>query len=158
MAAGTFADPRGIEIGTFQKHIARGVIRAGAASAQHAGNAHGLAGVADGEVTLREFVFRSVKGDEGGTLRHGAHHDFPAFYHVGIEAVEGLAVCHHDVVGDVDDVVDGTQADGFEFFLQPLRTFLHLASLDGDGAVTRTGFGGLHVDGDVKVVVVDSKA
>jgi len=31
-----------------------------------------------------------------------------------VEGVEGLAEFHEDVVGDIDDVVDGAEADGFE--------------------------------------------
>ena len=47
--------------------------------------------------------------------------------HVGIKAVHGLSVGHHDVVSDVYNVVDGAQADGKQLVLQPFGAFFHLA-------------------------------
>ncbi len=48
----------------------------------------------------------TVEGNKLGALRLGAHHNLVALHHVGIEAVHRLTVGHHNIVGDVDDVVD----------------------------------------------------
>ena len=39
-----------------------------------------------------------------------------------VEGVERLPDLVEDVVGDIDDVVDGAQADGFELFRKPVGT------------------------------------
>ncbi len=58
-----------------------------------------------------------VEKCEGFLRFHSADDDLVAFYVGVIEGVEGLAPFKEDVVGDVDDVVDGAGADGEEEIL-----------------------------------------
>ena len=68
--------------------------------------------------------------------------------------MQRLTVGEHDVVRNVNNVVDRTQADGRQAGLQPLGRLLHLAAGDADAGVTATSLSILddHVDGEVVVV------
>ena len=72
--------------------------------------------------------------------------------------MEGLAVSHHDVVGDVNDIVDGTQADEAQLVLKPGGTFLHLASSQSDGAIAGTSLGVLNLHGNGERLVIHHKS
>jgi hypothetical protein len=64
----------------------------------------------------------------------------------GIEGVERLAEFVEHEVGDIDDVVDRAQADGFEALFEPGGGFLDGDAGDADGGVERAGGGGLDDD------------
>src|SRR5438477_323476 len=54
---------------------------------------------------------------DDGDLLHFARatdDDPPAFYFVKVKRVQRLAQLEHHIVGDVDDIIDRAQADGFE--------------------------------------------
>ncbi|MFT6181402.1 MAG: hypothetical protein ACJAQT_002126 [Akkermansiaceae bacterium] len=67
----------------------------------------------------------------------------------GIESVEGLAEFVEDVVGDIDDVVDGAEADRFELFDEPVGAGGDFDSFDGKGGVERADEGIEDDDGGV---------
>ena len=71
-----------------------------------------------------------------------------------IKAVQGLAIGHHYVVGDVHDVVDGAQTYDAQAVLQPFGALLHLASGQCQGAIAGACLGSLHSDGNLQVGVV----
>ena len=87
MTASRLANPRGMEIGSLEHHVARGFIGSTTLSAKDAGDAHGLFGIADGEIVRPQNVFLAVEGHELGSLGLGAHNNLVALHHVGIEAV-----------------------------------------------------------------------
>ena len=157
VAASALAYPRGVEVGAFEQHVFRGFVGARALAAEHAGDTHGGVGIANGEVAVGEFVLYAVEGYEGRAFGHRLHYHLLAFYHIGVEAVERLAVGKHHVVRHVDHVINRPHADGAEFRLQPLGAFLHLAALNRYAAIARTGFGVFYNDVDVEVVVVGGK-
>ena len=64
---------------------------------------------------------------ERSSLGHGLHHDLMTFYHICIKRVQRLTVGHHDVVGDIHNIIDGAQTHGRQFLLQPVGTLLHFA-------------------------------
>ena len=99
----------------------------------------------------------AVEGYERRAFGHRLHYHFLTFYHIGVEAVERLAVSKHHVVRHVYHVINRTHADGAEFRLQPLGAFLHLASFNRHGAIAWAGFGVFYNDVDVEVVVVGGK-
>ena len=55
--------------------------------------------------------------------------------------MEGLAGLKHDVVGDVDDIVDGANTARFQAKPHPDRRRTHLHFIDHSGRVTRTKTG-----------------
>ena len=157
MAACALADPCGMEVSALKDHIAGCLISTRALAAKDSGNAHGLLSVADAQVVFAQDMLLAIESNKLGTLRLRTHHDLMAGNHVGIEAVHGLTVSHQDIVGDVHNIVDGTQADGRQLLLQPLRAFLHLAIRDAHTSVALASFVvlDLHIDG--QVLIVDHK-
>ena len=97
----------------------------------------------------------TVECNEGSALGHGAYYYLVALNHVGVEAVQRLAVCKHDVVGYVDDVVDWALPYGLQLLLQPLRAFGYVAAFYGYGAIARAGLVVVYHHVDVEVVAVD---
>src|SRR5262249_39650623 len=57
---------------------------------------------------------------------------------VVIKRVQGLAELHEHKVGDVDNVVNGPQADGLKAFAEPLGRGANLDVADDAGCVIRT--------------------
>ena len=148
------ANPCGVEVSTLEEHVLRGFVSAATLAAEHTSDTHRLLGIADSQVAVRKFVFLTVEGNERSAFRHGLHHHLLTLHHVGIETVQWLSVCHHDVVGNIDDVVDRTQTDRCQTVFQPLWTLLHFAVLHADSAVTRTSLGSLHHHIKLQVIVL----
>ena len=83
---------------------------------------------------------------EGFAVGGGADVDF-AFGEAGfVEGVEGLAHFHHHVVGDIDDVIDGADADRLEAGAEPVGAGADFYAADAAGGVERAEARG--VDGD----------
>ena len=106
---------------------------------------------------LAECVLLAVECDELSALWLCANYYLRALNHVGIEAVHRLSVCHHHVVGDVDDVVDRTQTDYLQLVLKPFGTLLDLTSADAHACVALASLGVFNLNIDGQVVVVDCK-
>jgi hypothetical protein len=89
-----------------------------------------------GGIVEREEIFAIggvADGDGAGEFR-------------GVEGVERLAELVEDVVGDVDDVVDGAETDGFETLFEPCGGILDGDAGDFDGGVEGAGGGGGNLD------------
>ena len=82
-----------------------------------AGQSHWLFGVGDDQRIGAQFQLGAVERSERLTLARPADDDLRSRQQRPVKRVQGLAVLHHDKVGDVDNIVDGTQADS----LQPVR-------------------------------------
>ncbi len=63
----------------------------------------------------------TIKRLERCALRHRLHHNLMTLHHICIETMQGLAIGHHDIVGDINDIIDRTQANGGQLILQPIR-------------------------------------
>ena len=157
VAACALADPGGMEIGALKHNVLCGVVGAAALASEDACYAHGVFGVADAQVVLAKGVLLAVEGHKLGAFGLCADHDLVAFHHVGVEAMHGLAVGHHYVVGDVDNVVDGAQTDDVELVLQPLGAFLHLAACNAQAGVAFAGVCVLYLHVDGQLLVVNGK-
>ena len=99
-------------------------------------------------------MFLAVECYKLGSFRLCFYDDVMTLYHVGIKAVHGLSVSHHDIIGDVYDVVDGAQTDGAQFVLQPFRTLFHFATCYRNTRITFARFRIFYryVDGQIVVV------
>ena len=157
MTTGGLAHRSGIEVSALKEDVNRLLGSTRLQAAKDAGNTHRFLGIAYHEVVLREFALYPIECHEGSTLGHGLHHYLATLYLVGIEAVEGLAIGMEDIVGDVHDVVDGTEADGSQSVLQPFGTLLYSNTLDTHAGIARTSSFAHHLDGDGQFVVVHSK-
>ena len=153
MPAGTLAYPCGVEVGTLQHHVAGGLVGAASLAAEDTGDAHGFLLVADGKVVGAEGVLLAVEGDKRASLVLVFHYDVVSGHHVGIEAVKRLAVGHHHIVGDVDDVVDRSQPDNLQFVFQPFGRLFHLASCNAHAGIASACLAVLyrHLDGQAVV-------
>ena len=89
--------------------------------------------------SLRSTSSRVTKGVPSG--REGLHPNSAARYLFHIETVEGLPGGVQQVVGNIDDVVDGSQADGGEAFFQPVGAFGDADAAYRQAAVSNAGFG-----------------
>ena len=117
MPAGTLTNPCRMEIGTLQHYVLRGLIRTTTLAAEDACYTHGIFRIANGEVTIGEFMLHAVKRLERRTFRHGLHNNFMTLHHVCIKGMQRLTVSHHDIVRDIHNIVDGAQTNRSEFVL-----------------------------------------
>ena len=157
MAACALTNPCRVEICALKHYVLCCVVCARTLASENACDTHGLLGVADAQVVLAECVLLAVECDELSALGLCANYYLRALNHVGIEAVHRLAVCHHHVVGDVDDVVDRTQTDYLQLVLKPFGTLLNLTSADAHTCVALASLGVFNLNIDGQVVVVDCK-
>ena len=99
-------------------------------------------------------MFLAIERNKLRSFWLGSHHDMMTSYHVCIEAMHGLSVCHHDVVGNIHYVIDRTKADNLQFVLQPFRTFLHVAIGYAQANVSLAGLCILDSHFDRHVVII----
>ena len=125
MTTGRLADPCGMEIGTLKHHVLRGFIGTTTLSAKHTGNTHRVLSIADSQVTIREFMLLTVKCLEGRTLRHRLHYNLMTFHHICIECMQWLTIGHHDIVSNVNDIIDRTQTNSGQLVFQPFGRLFH---------------------------------
>src|SRR6266508_3616816 len=80
-------------------------------------------------VILLERVSLSVKREKFLAVARKPHIDAaPQF--IGVESVRWLAEFQHHEIRNVDDVVDGTNANALDFRTQPLRARTHFYIVD----------------------------
>ena len=158
VASGRLADGDGVEPRALDEHAFGGVGDSALYTTKDAGDAERLIGVANHEVVGAEFPLLAVEGHEWRTFGAIADDDCLSVDFVGVEGVERLTDAEEDVVGDVDDVVYGVEADGFKGFLEPLRRILDGHALDEDAAVARAGLWILDVDFYAGPVVVGGES
>ena len=145
----------GVEAGALDHHVDGVVLDLGIHAAHNAGQRHGALAVGDETHAGVERAFLAVERRELLILLGGAnHHATPALAlgkGVQVKGVQRLTGEHHHVVGDVDDVVVRTHAQGVEALDHPVgrRTDLHVTHDAGDVAVAQTLVGDL----DGKLVV-----
>ena len=83
-------------------------------------------------------MFHTVERLERCAIRHGLHHNLMTLYHISIEAMQRLAIGHHDIIGDIHDIINRTQTDCCQLILQPIGTFLYLTVSDADTGIALT--------------------
>ena len=88
-------------------------------SAHHAGHRRGTLGVGDDEHVLVERALDAVERLQRLAGGRAPDHEPAAAEPRQVERVHRLAHLQHHVVGDVDDVVDGADAGGFEALGEP---------------------------------------
>ena len=85
-------------------------------------------------------MFNTIKGNKFRSLRLCANNNLMALNHVGIKAMHWLSVGHHNVVCDVNNIVNWTQANRIQFILKPFRAFLYLTVSYADTSITFASF------------------
>ena len=98
----------------------------------------------------------AIKSDERSSVVTGSDNNLSALDLVGIESVHWHSSLEEDIVGNINDVVDGAQTDGLESVLEPFGRLLDSHSSDGKARVAWASIGILDLDGDGLVVHIDS--
>ena len=113
------ADGHGREGGGFDEDGRGGVGDFCVEAAHDAGDGNGALGISDDAHAGVEFVITLVDGADFFAGGSAADDDLLAIEFVEIEGVEWLTAFEHNVVGDVDDVIHGIDADGGESVAEP---------------------------------------
>ncbi|MPM71840.1 hypothetical protein SDC9_118811 [bioreactor metagenome] len=139
-----------VEIGRLKDNGAGVRLNARLQTAHDTGDADRLRRIAYHESLRRNCPLLMVEGREGHALSCLPHHDmaFAALRRdfADIEGVHGLAVFHHDIVCDVDDVVDGAHAAGPDPLPQPFGRGADFDIGDGPCRIAGAENGSLHSD------------
>ena len=145
----------GVEAGTLDHHVDGVILDLGIHAAHNAGQRHGTLAVGDQAHAGVEHALLAVEGRELLVLLGGANHHAAMAIAFGkgiqIKGMQRLTGEHHHIVGDVDDVVVRTHAQGVETLDHPVGrgADLHVAHDAGDIAVAQALVGNL----DRKLVV-----
>ena len=132
------ADGLGIEEGALEEDIDSGIRDAAVFAAHDPGNGRGGAGIGDDEIGRRRAGrFFPSSAWKALPLGRGADVDFAFGEARLVKGMERLADFHHHVVGDIDDVVDRADADGFEPVRAASRGWRQLYAADAAGGVER---------------------
>ena len=147
-----------MEISTLQDHVLRCLIGAASLTAKDTGDTHWLFSIADAEVVLAKDMLLTVERDELCALGLRPNHDLMSLDHVCIEAVHRLSISHHDIIGDVHDIVDGTETDNRQFVLKPFGAFLDIAVRDAQAGIALAGLMvfNIHLNGQIVIVNMET--
>jgi len=91
-----------------------------------------------------QFEFALIDGGDLFAWFSAADDDFSSLKALIVEAVERLADFHHDVIGDIDDVANCPNSNGFQTSRHPVR-----AGCDGELIDDACGVAGAEVRGIV---------
>ena len=157
MTASALADPCWMEVSTLQDYILGCLVSTRTLTAEDTGDTHRLLSITDAQVVLTQGMLLAIESNKLGALWLGTNYNLMTGYHVCIKTVQWLTICHHDIVGDIHDIVDWTQADDVQLILQPLRAFLHLTTGDAYTGITLASLSILDFNIDRKILVVYHK-
>ena len=109
--------------------------------------ANGLVTVSDDQHAGLQVADNAVQSGQSLALFSLADHDLVGTNVTVVESVHGLAVLQHDIVGDVNDVVDGADAVCSQAVTQPLGrgTDLDIGNHSCGVAVAQVLCGNLHI-------------
>ena len=96
----------------------------------------------------------AVKGLDRLAVAGAADNDAAVGQALVVESVHRLTVLEHNVVGNINDVIDRANAAGVQTLAHPRRGRLDLDILDDAGGVARAQIGVLDLDGHILVDVV----
>ena len=138
---GRAADGDAVEVGALEEDHGGVADDLAVGAAHDAGNADGLVGIADAEHGGAETALGAVEGLDALPFAGEADMNFAALDAGKVEGVHGLAILEHDVVGDVDEVVDGPHAGVADALAHPggRRGDLHVSHHAGGVAAAERG-------------------
>ena len=125
----------------------------GVCAAHNACNSNRLVVVADGEHFVAQVVIHAVQSLDGLTVAGTADNNAAIGQALVVERMHRLAVLEHNIVGDINDVVDRTNAAGVQTLAHPRRRRLDLDILDNAGSVARAQVGILNLNRHILVDV-----
>jgi hypothetical protein len=149
-AAAGVADGDRVPGGHLEDDIGGGGVDLAVVAADDAGEGLRALGVRDDEVGVAEGVLAGVEGLDLLAGGGEADDESSAGEFLVVEHMAGVAQFEGDVVGDIDNIVDGALADGFEGSAEPVGAGADLDAADEPGGEERAAVG----DAVVQVQVV----
>ena len=147
-----------MEICAFENHISSRIVSSRAFSSEYSGDAHRLIDIANGKVVFTESMLFPIKSNELLTLIMVFHNDMTAVYHIRIEAMKRLTVCHHYIISNIYNIINRTKTYHIQLVLKPIRRLLHLTAGDTHARITLAGFCILDCNLNRQIVVVHRKS
>ena len=145
---------RAVEAGGLEYDGLGVVLDFGVGAAHNARDGNRLVVVADGEHLVGQVVILSVQSLNGLAVPCAAHDDLSVREAGIVKRMHRLAVLKHDVVGDINDVVDRAHTAGVQTLAHPRRGRLDLDVLDQTRGVARAKVGVHHLNRHILVDVV----
>ena len=138
---------------TLQEHIGRCLGDLAVEAAHDARKGDRVLSIGDERHVAGKRAFLAIERRELLAIARGTHaHVMLAIGALGkgaqVEGVQGLAQLEEDVVADVDDVVDGTGAQGRDALDEPLRRGADLHVADDASRIARAQLGVVDLDRD----------
>ena len=158
MTTSTLTNPCWMEISTFQYNISCCFVSTTTLSTEDTCNTHWLFLITDSEVVLTKYMLFTIQSNELLTLVLILNDDMIALNHICIKTVHRLTVSHHDIVGNVNDIIDWTQTNDIQFVLQPLRTLLYLTIRNTQTSITTASISVLNRHINRKIMIVNLKS
>ena len=146
-----------MEVSTLQYYIFCRFVSSTTLSTEDTCNTHRVFLIADSEVMLTKYMLFTIQSNELLSLILILNDDMMTLNHVCIKTVHRLTISHHDIVGDVNDIIDWTQTDNIQFILQPLWTLLYLAIGYTQTSITTASISILNCHINRKVMIVNLK-
>src|ERR1700737_3642020 len=145
---GRSADPAWLERRAFERDHRRVVADLGILAAEYSGDAQRMLGVGDHERSLGKHTVDAVEGPEGLPAPRLACDQNATAELAMVVRVKRLPELEHDVVRDVDDVVDRTHPRGDETGLHPCGRWTDANARQQRRSEARAGVGVLdpHVE------------
>ena len=100
----------------------------------------GALGIGDHKIVCGELVFPAIERGEGFPLVRKADDQSPLDF-TGIKGVQRLSRLEHHEIRDINDVVNGAEADGLQTFAEPLGARPNLHPVDAADTVEGCGVG-----------------
>ena len=123
----------------------------GVCAAHNACNSNRLVVVADGKHLVAQVVIYAVQSLDGLTVAGTADNNAAVGQALVVERMHRLAVLEHNIVGDINDIVDRTNAAGMQTLTHPRRRRLDLDILNNAGGVARAQVGVLDLNRHILV-------
>ena len=110
-----------IQVAPEREHGFDGIGNHGILTAHDTCDAHRAFPVIDHQYIMIQFSFLSIQGGEYITVFGPLYDNLMAADGIEVIGMHGLAILFHDIVGDIYDIIDGSDTHGCKPALHPFR-------------------------------------
>ena len=145
---GSLTDGGAVKVGRLKDHIHGVVYDLGVLATHDTGKTDGLLSIGNDQHAGSQLSTVAIQSDQSFTLHSFTDDDLLGGNIAIVKGMHGLTVFQHDIVGDIDDVVNGADTVGTESLAEPLGGGgdLHIANHTGGVAVAESICGNLYID------------
>ena len=134
---GRLTDPCRMEASRFQEDIGSLLGYARIQATENTTDTHRLFRITDHQVAIGQRTLYAIQRNELRTRLNGLDNHLISLNLSGIERMQGLSQLMQDEIGDIDHVINRTQANHTQPVLQPFRALLNRHALDRHARVTQ---------------------